>query len=237
MSDVRHPSISEGTNFFLTPEEEFAQTAYEILGHYGVMCEDLEAGVGYPVTDRVEISDDDEPAVRALRLRRTLAMPIVQPQYIDAIVGQTVHRDEVSEEYVVLELQHGEVPLDEIDETEPLVDEDFTWSPYVMAVFKTGGENDYELDVLDANTGKALSIEDIFVAMNALRHLGTWLYLEAHEEGLENDGSIGIQSLNHGKVDLSKTQDFDSSEVDLNYSCTTCGQDNGICDHNMPKMN
>lgn len=232
---MRHPAISESATYFLTPEDEFAKLAYETLGHYGVMCDDPEQGISYPVTDRVEISDDDEPALRALRLRRTAVMQILHSAYPEIQSGQSLEAGEYTNEYVVIELQHGEVPYDEIDETEPVVDEDFTWSPYVMAVLKT--KEPFDLDVLDANTGKPLAFEDIFIATEALRKLSNWLYFELHENGLENDNSIAIENTKRGAVDLATTSNFEPAEADLNYSCLHCGADNSVCDHNVPKMN
>lgn len=237
MGDVHHPGISESIQHFLAPEEEFAKLAYETLGRYGVICDDSEQGIRYPVTDRVEISDDNEPTLRALRLRRTAVMGVASGAYPDVQSGQSLKTYHLSEEYVVLELQHGEVAYEELDPNEPAVDEDFTWSPYVMAVFKTS--EDYDLDILDATTGKPLVFEDLFIATEALRHLNRWLYFELHENGLENDESIalGPASPYVQNADLHKTENFAPSEADLNYSCTECGEDNGVCDHNIPKMN
>lgn len=234
---MRHPAISEDANVFLTPEDEFAKLAYETLAHYGVTCQDVEAGVSYPVTDRIEVSEDEEPVVRALRLRRTVATFVSSPQYHTIAAGDFLKDEGPSEEYIVIELQHGQVSRDEIDSTEPLVDEDFTWSPYVVTIFKTGGEDDYQLDIVDGSTGEGLSFHDLFIATNALRHLSTWLYCEMYEDGLENDDSIAMRTLHAGKVQLDQTETFDPEQIDLNYSCVECGEDNGVCDHNLPKMN
>lgn len=237
MSDMRHPAISEDSHVFLTPEDDFAKLAYETLGHYGVTCQDMDAGISFPVTDRMEISEDDEPVHRALRLRRMLAMFITSSQYPTLTAGDSVTPEGQSEEYVVIELQHGVVPREEVDENEPLVDEDYYWSPYVVAIFKTGGEDDYELDIVDGATGQGLSFEDIFIATNALRHLSAELYGQAYEDGLENDNSIALHTLRVRNASIDQTDAFDPEKIDLNYSCVECGADNGVCDHNVPKMN
>lgn len=209
--------------------------AQEILGRYGVMCDDVEQGLSYPVTERIEISDNDEPNERALRLRRTQVLALSGVANLSTGTSSGAWGATTSEDYIVIELQHGSIAKDEIDPQEPLVDEDYEWSAYVMAVIQA--DEPYEISVLDASNGKELGVQDVLQASDALRHLGNWLYAELFEDGIANDHSIALSFLSPVGEKALDANEFKPDEADLNYSCTTCGEDNGVCAHNVPKLN
>jgi len=235
VSEMQHPEISIDAVTFFSPEEEFAKLAQEVLGRYGVMCADIQRGLSYPVTDRIEIADDDEPNERALRLRRTQVLALSNTVNVSPALYSDAWAATDSEDYVVIELQHGSVDKQDIDPQEPLVDEDYEWKPYVMAVLQT--DEPYEINILDANTGKELAVQDVMRATDALRHLGNSLYAAILEDGIGSDQSIAFRSLPPSTERVLGFDEFDSAEVDLNYSCAECGEDNGVCDHNTPKLN
>jgi hypothetical protein len=235
VSEIQHPEIVLDSVNIFSPEEEFAKLAQEVLGRYGVMCDDTERGISYPVTDRLEISDDDEPNERALRLRRTQVLALNTADTLGSVATADIWMADNSEDYIVIELQHGSVSKDEVDPEEPLVDEDYQWMPYVMAVVQT--DDPYEISILDASTGKDLNAYDVMKATDALRHLGDWLYSELFEDGIANDQSIAIRVHPQRHQNVAGLSEFSAEEADLNYSCVECGEDNGVCSHNIPKLN
>jgi hypothetical protein len=232
---MQHPEISIDAITFFSPEEEFAKLAQEVLGRYGVICEDTERGLAYPVTDRLEIADDNELVERALRLRRTQVLALTNDVDVNPALYTGGWAVSNSEDYVVIELQHGSVSKEDIDPQEPLVDENYEWKPYVMVVLQA--DEPYEITVLDAKTGKELAVQDMMHATDALRHLGTWLYMSVLENGIGSDHSIAFRSVLPATERVFGFDEFDAAETDLNYSCTECGEDNGVCDHNISKMN
>jgi hypothetical protein len=235
VSEIQHPEIVLDSVNIFSPEEEFAKLAQEILGRYGVMCDDTSQKLSYPVTDRIEISDDDEPNERALRLRRTQVLALNTTESPGSVDMADRWETTDSEDYIIIELQHGSVDKDELDPEEPLVDDDYEWMPYVMTVIQAN--QPYEICVLDANTGKELNAYDVMKATDALRHLGNWLYSELFEDGIANDHSIALRPHRQLTDNVAGLSEFKSDEADLNYSCVECGEDNGVCSHNIPKLN
>jgi hypothetical protein len=228
-----HPPIEPQASAETTTEEDFADRAYAILALHGVTVAKPsgDSEIQYPVTDRVDLQSTDDSIEVALRLVRHPAFALAKEDVPVVEIGSALKVDTPSDNYMVLGLQYGTLDEAEMAEGEPIVDEDFAWHPYVIAVVHP---EHVEVSVLDANTGKDLDGPDIMHAQVLMEIMARELSGIACESAMFGNDEIPII---YGSLKTTWEDFPEGAELDLNYECNKCGAINEPCGCHNSQMN
>jgi hypothetical protein len=223
MEEFRHPPVEIDLTLSVTPERAFAQRAYAALDNYSGMGleETLGRKVQIPMTDRIDMPVAlDATAEVAMRL---VGSPVFQMSSQEAMTPESTPCVE-SSEYIVVELQYGELLEDEIEDFPE--DDDYSWQSYVVVVIDAK-QPDYP-SVLDANTGKELSPAHLMTAAVILDQVCG----ELEKQTLDSAAAIAI----HGELDTVVKDDmgyatFHPDEYIKSGSCQACSYEDIPCTH------
>ena len=220
---MEHPdfdlTVSAGTN----DERYFAEEVHQLLDTFAIEGTTLIDGlhVAYPVTERCGMNTFGTDQV-ALRLR---GMPVFSTY-------DSRHYSP-SEAYYVIHLEYSNLPDDNLTEG-PIMDEDLTWEPYVVAVINT--EDHGDISVLNARTGKSLSSNDLRFALSVVSIMRKeFRGMKFEEDLLDLQVKPAYESIleklkgSEGPLMLKEFVSTDFLDVS---ECDSCSTHNQPCEHN-----
>lgn len=225
MSEMYHPPVGSDYDLGSPFRQIFAEEAFSTMNGYSVTMADVtdDGTVRFEImTPRFDVYQDDNSLV-TIRLRNielcdsNTAREMMQGE-------KNVNADRTSKsEPVVMLLEYAKHEL--ADEDEDVTEEDLQWVPYVFLAIDSGRED--RVAILDAQTGRELTDEEVLYALDRVRALRSNLIAEEFEAAmLENEAlEYEVQDKVGAYVG------FDPGEWIFGKRCYECESDYAVCEH------
>jgi hypothetical protein len=226
MSEMYHPPVSSEYDLVTPFRQIFAEESFATLNsyHYNVnWYNDAGEEQSETVTPRFDTFNDNGELV-TIRLKRieicnddTARNVMYGEKIIDA------GRISKSIPFVTV-LQYAVHEVDEDDED--FAEEDLVWVPYVFLAIDSARED--QVVILDAQTGRELTDEQVLHALDRVRALRSNLVSEEFYSAMLDNETIEYER----KDEIGRHVVFDPGEWVFGKACPECESDYALCDHN-----